>query len=411
MKIIKAMVGAAIATLSASYALAEELNLYLIPSPSSTAIQSFIPAFEEQTGIEVHVTEVPYSEAHQKLLLSVQLGQGQYDIAQFDNSFLAAFGGAGVMQPLDPRITTSSEYDIGDFEPGQRDYGNFEGKTLGLTLSTEPMIQWYRTDIYSELGLKPATTWDEYKSNAKTVKDADKGDGAMFGWGPNASWWWMTLVWSFGGHLYDEQLLPSVDTPEAILATRYFKDMLSYGPEGGISATGDDVANKFLSTDVGAMMQYSGYWGMALDPANNLHAGKIGTAPMPRGAADITHLAGWNIGIPKDAKNPGAAWKFLEFVLGKSNSKAFLKAGAAAIGRKSITSDSELLAIHPSLPLLNIPATSRIERLPQLRVWPEMEKAILDALPPMLNGTTDIPEGLAALNETLKPILAQERAE
>ncbi|TIU95247.1 MAG: extracellular solute-binding protein [Mesorhizobium sp.] len=109
MKIIKAMVGAAIATLSASYASAEELNLYLIPSPSSTAIQSFIPAFEEQTGIEVHVTEVPYSEAHQKLLLSVQLGQGQYDIAQFDNSFLAAFGGAGVMQPLDPRITTSSE--------------------------------------------------------------------------------------------------------------------------------------------------------------------------------------------------------------------------------------------------------------------------------------------------------------
>ncbi|TIU95248.1 MAG: extracellular solute-binding protein [Mesorhizobium sp.] len=110
------------------------------------------------------------------------------------------------------------------------------------------------------------------------MKDADKGDGAMFGWGPNASWWWMTLVWSFGGHLYDEQLLPSVDTPEAILATRYFKDMLSYGPEGGISATGDDVANKFLSTNVGAMMQYSGYWGMALDPANNLHAGKIGTA-------------------------------------------------------------------------------------------------------------------------------------
>lgn len=40
-----------------------------------------------------------------------------------------------------------------------------------------------------------------------------------------------------------------------------------------------------------------------------------------------------------------------------------------------------------------------------------MEKAILDALPAMLNGTTDIPEGLAALNETLKPILAQERAE
>ncbi|TIU95249.1 MAG: extracellular solute-binding protein [Mesorhizobium sp.] len=98
------------------------------------------------------------------------------------------------------------------------------------------------------------------------------------------------------------------------------------------------------------------------------HGARSREQPARRKNWHCTHLAGWNIGIPKDAKNPGAAWKFLEFVLGKSNSKAFLKVGAAAIGRKSITSDSELLAIHPFLPLLNIPATSRIERLPQLRV-------------------------------------------
>ena len=43
---------------------------------------------------------------------------------------------------------------------------------------------------------------------------------------------------------------------------------------------------------------------MALDPNSNMHVGKIGTAKMPMGAADTTHLAGWNIGIPTDAKNP-----------------------------------------------------------------------------------------------------------
>ena len=88
---------------------ADELNLYLIPSPSSTAIQSFIPAFTEKTGITVNVTEVPYGEAHQKLLLSVQQGQGQYDVAQFDNTFLAPFGAAGTMQPLDTWIGGSAE--------------------------------------------------------------------------------------------------------------------------------------------------------------------------------------------------------------------------------------------------------------------------------------------------------------
>ena len=154
------------------------------------------------------MTEVPYGEAHQKLLLTVQQGQGQYDVAQFDNTFLAPFGAPGTMQPLDAWITASAEYDIADFAQGQQDYGKYDGKTLGLTLSTEPMIQWYRTDIYDALGLKPAKTWDEFMANAKAVKESGKGDGAILGWGPNASWWWMTLVWSFGGHLYDANLIP-----------------------------------------------------------------------------------------------------------------------------------------------------------------------------------------------------------
>lgn len=391
-------------------ALAEDLNVYLIPSPSSTAIQSFIPAFEEKTGINVNVTEVPYGEAHQKLLLSVQLQQGQYDVAQFDNTFLAPYGAAGTMSPLDDYLAGSAGYDIADFEQGQQDYGKYDGKTLGLTLSTEPMIQWYRTDIYEELGLEPAKTWDEYRANAKAITDAGRGDGHIMGWGPNASWWWMTLVWSFGGHLYDANFVPQVNSPEAVAGTTYFKEMLEFGPEGGISASGDDTTNKFLSQDIGAMIQYSGYWGVALDPANSAFVGKLGTAPMPMGAVDITHLAGWNIGIPSDAKNPDAAWQFLEFVLGKSNASDYLLAGAAAIGRKSISTNAELLEIHPYLPLLNIPESSRIERYPQIRVWPEVEKAILDALPDILNGRVDVQAGLDALNETLKPILAQETA-
>jgi multiple sugar transport system substrate-binding protein len=410
MKPTASLLGAAVlaATFGATAA-AEEINVFLSPSPSATAIQSFIPAFTEKTGITVNVTEVPYGEAHQKLLLSVQQGQGQYDVAQFDNTFLAPYGAAGVMQPLDERVTASSEYDIADFEQGQQDYGKFDGKTLGLTLSTEPMILWYRTDIYDELGLKAPTTWEEYKANAKAIQDAGKGSGNILGWGPNSSWWFMTLVWSFGGQLYDADLNPTVNTPEAVAAVQFFKDMLAFAPDGAISASGDDVTNKFLSTDIGAMIQYSGYWGMALDPNSNKHVGKIGTAKMPMGTSDITHLAGWNIGIPSDAKNADAGWQFMEFVLGKANSVDYLKAGAAAIGRKSISSNEELLALHPYLPLLNIPATSRIERYPQIRVWPEMEKAILDALPGMLTGEVEIQAGLDTLNETLKPILAAER--
>ncbi|MEP6660196.1 MAG: sugar ABC transporter substrate-binding protein [Acidimicrobiales bacterium] len=386
-----------------------EINVFLIPSPSSTAIQSFIPEFTKQTGIKVNFTETPYGEAHQKELLSYQQKKGAYDVAQFDNTFLAAFGAAKVMTPLDDYLAKSSAYDIADFSQGQQDYGKYGGSTLGLTLSTEPMIQWYRTDIYDALGLKPATTWDEFKSNAEKVKAAGKGDGALIDFGPAATWWWMTLVWSFGGKLYDDNLQPTVNTPEAVKATEYMKSLLPLAPEGALSVDGDGVTGKFISQDIGAMIQYSGYYGFMQDPKTNKYVGKIGTAKMPMGTADITHLAGWNIGIPADSKNKDAAWKFLEFVLGKANAINFLNAGAAAIGRESITSNADLVAKEPYLKLLNIPSTSRIERYPQLKVWPEMDKAIQDTITNIFTGKSDVKSGLDGLEKALGPILAGEK--
>jgi len=184
--------------------LSGELNLFLIPSPSSTSIQSFIPEFEEKTGVKVNVSETPYGEAHQKQLLSYKQKSGAYDIAQFDNSFLAPFCQAKAMTDLGEWVSGSDEYDINDFDKGQQDYGKCaSGETFGLTLSTEPMIQWYRTDLYEKLGIKPATTWDEWYSNAQKIQ-ASGANGQLIGFGPNVSWWWMTMVWSFGGKLYDE---------------------------------------------------------------------------------------------------------------------------------------------------------------------------------------------------------------
>ena len=384
-----------------------EINVFLISSPSSTSIQSFIPGFEAETGIKVNVSETPYGEAHQKQLLSYQQKAGAYDVAQFDNSFLMPFCQAQAMAPLDSYLGDSSEYDIADFGQSQQDYGKCNGETLGLTLSTEPMIQWYRTDIYEKLGLTPAKTWDEYYNNAKKVQAAGYG-GQIIGFGPNVSWWWMTMVWSFGGKLYDDALNPTVNSKEAIAATDFLKKLMTVSPKGASTANSDEVTSKFLGEDIGAMINYSGYYGSVLDKTINKNEGKIGTAPMPKGSADITHLAGWNIGIPKDAKNPTAAWKFLEYVLGKSNAKSYLESGAAAIGRKSITTNAELLAKFPYLSQLEIPSSSRIERYPQIAVWPEFEVAAIDAVTQVLNGKSDSTKAMTALNEKLKPILAKE---
>ena len=66
------------------------------------------------------------------------------------------------------------------------------------------------------------------------------------------------------------------------------------------------------------------------------------------------------------------------------------------------------MAANPYLELLSIPDSSRIERYPQLKVWPEMDVAIVQAVTGILSDQTSVEDGLNQLNEDLAPILAAE---
>lgn len=387
----------------------DKITVFLIPSPNATAITALAADFTAETGIEVEISETPYGEAHQKQILAFQSGNGQYDVVQFDNTFLANYGSNGFLEPLQDRIAGSETYALDDFSPAIQDYGDFKGDTLGLILSTEPFLLWYRTDIYEELGLTVPETWDDYLANAQAIQESGLGGGQLMGYAtPVNAWWWYQLVWSFGGDLYDDQLNPTVNTPEAIAATEFYVETLAASSDGAISLTGDDVTNQFISADTGQMIQYSGYHPLVVDPETSSYPDLIGTARVPKGVADVIHLAGWNIGIPADSQNKDNAWRFLEYVMGKPNAKKFLEAGAAAPGRISTTTDPELLAKTPYLELLNIPAGVRVERYPQLTVYPEFEKTVGDVLANILSGQVSIEDGLGEMQEKLTEVLAAE---
>jgi ABC-type glycerol-3-phosphate transport system substrate-binding protein len=388
---------------------AGELNVFLVPSPSSTALQAMIPAFTEETGITVNVTETPYGEAHQQQLLAFRAGNGQYDVVQFDNTFLANYGNNQVLEPLDPYLEGSEAYDVDDFPAPLRDYGDYQGQTLGLILSTEPFLLWYRTDIFSELGLEPPETWDEYLQTARTISESGRAAGQIMGYAsPANSWWFNQLLWSFGGQLYDEDFNPTVDTPAGRQAIDFMVESLRYAPDAAVSATGDDVTNVFISEDVGMMIQYSGYYPLVVDPETSSFPDQVATVRVPTGSEDVIHLAGWNIGIPADSQRKDQAWQFLEFALGKDNATTFLEEGAAAIGRTSVTTDDALLSEQPYLAELNIPESVRVERYPQLVTWPEVESTMGTHIADILTGSLSPEEGLAAMQAALEPVLANE---
>ena len=384
------------------------INLFLIPSPSASALEKSIPAFEKATGIQVKFTETDYGTAHQKALLSIQSKQHAFDVVQYDNTFLAPFANANALAPLGSYVKNSAEYDINDFSPSLQTYGTYKGTDYGLMLSTEPFLTWYRTDIYNKLGIQPPKTWDDFKAASEKIKASSLAAGNIMGYGPNTDWWWMELVWSWGGQLYDKNFVPTVNTPQAVAATEYYKSLLASAPKGALSATGDDVTSIFVSKPVGEMIQYAGYASGVFDPKTSSYSTMIGTAAVPTGVANATELAGWNIGIAADSLQKDKAWKFLEFALGKSQAKTFLSYGAAAIGRISITSDATLVAKNPYLKLLTLSSGTTVYPYPHLVTWPEFDKACADALANIVAGKVAVQQGLDQLQATLTTILSKE---
>ena len=86
-----------------------------------------------------------------------------------------------------------------------------------------------------------------------------------------------------------------------------------------------------------------------------------------------------------------------------------LELGAAAIGRKSVTSDPAMLEKYPYLSLLTLDKPDLlVYPYPHLVVWPEFDKACADALADIVAGKVPVQDGLNALNDKLATILAKE---
>ena len=384
-----------------------EITVFLIQSPTADAIKARIPDFTTETGITVNVVDAPYDDAHQKMLLAFNSKQGSYDVVQFDNPYLAPFASQGTLAPLDDYIQGSADYDIADFVPALQDYGKYEGSTYGLNLSTEPFLLWYRTDIYEELNLEVPTTWDEYLANAKAIQASGTADGQVIANASSVnSWWWLQLVWSFGGDLTDADGNPSVNSDAAVKATDFMKELLKVSPKSAVTANGDDATTLFTTQDVGQMINYSGYAPVIMNPETSKYTDTIAAATIPSGVTNIIELTGWNIGVPADSKKQANAWKFLEWLLSKNNTPKLMDAGAAAIGRTSIVNNAEITAKAPYIAMLG-PAAETGRRLPALTQWAEISNQIGVAVQDILTGKTSTAEGLDALNDQLAVTLGK----
>ncbi len=295
------------------------------------AIEKTVKAFEaENSDIKVKLVLVPGSETETtKLMTAVAAGTGP-DVYYLDRFTVAQRAHYGVLEPLQDYLE-----EIGvDIEKLKKNFFEFtvkeatyRGKLYALPWDTDARVLFYNKKLFKEAGLdpnKPPQTikeLDEYAEKLTKMKGKRLIQIGFVPW--RGQGWHYTWGWAFGGKFYDpsKKKLAFADDPKILKALKW---EVTYAKKYGIKNIdaffsayrgGSAPVDPFM---IGKeAMRVDGNWLIAQIEKFAPKGFEYGFAPIPAppdGEKNSTWAGGWSLVIPKGAKHPKEAAKFLAFM-------------------------------------------------------------------------------------------------
>jgi sorbitol/mannitol transport system substrate-binding protein len=187
----------------------------------------------------------------------------------------------------------------------------------------------YRKDMFEKAGIEVnqdpnyQPKWDEVAQWAETIKEKNGTDGICLrgkpGWGEVLAPL-DTVINTFGGRWFDENWNAQLNSPEVKKAVNFYVDLVNKAGELGASSTGfQECANLFGQGQTAMWYDATSAVSVLEDPKTYPDlVGKIGYLPAPvMEKPNSGWLYTWALGIPKGAKNPDGAWKFISWMTSK----------------------------------------------------------------------------------------------
>lgn len=398
------------------------------------ALEKLLPEFEDLTGIKVELTHGPIDSVVQKELLALQSGICDYDVISSPYQFLGSFAENDYVLPLEPlmdnpKLSVIPGFDREDMIGGMWDAsGLWKGTYYGIPSNTCIMMLFYRKDLFKDPAekaefskrygyeLQVPKTWEQYSDIAEFftrkkgellagqklahdfygVTIAGKRHDAM-------TCEWLNYAWSFGGGVFDGKGNLIINSPQNTAALEYFVGLTKYAPPGVTNNTWDEVTTQFQQGIVALAVQFNDCAPALEDPTASKVHGKMGYGAIPIAKSPAAHFGAWTYFIPKAAKNPEAAWLFLQWANTPSVQKRLaLDGGFPCV--KSVYEDKELLENLPyweaSLEAYKISSTR-----PRIPEWNEMNNEMMLELSKAVSGEKTPKQALDTLQEKYNKLL------
>jgi multiple sugar transport system substrate-binding protein len=317
--------------------------------PWNDAIAMFEQEFPD---VEVQLEAVP-QEYGTKLLAQFAAGTAP-DVFMVGDGDVAKFVSQGVVEPLDPYISSEYGLDIDEFFPAIAEFGQIEGDTYLMSKDYSPLVLYYNKDHFREADLDfPAAdwTWDDLLDAALALTlDANGNDATSANFDPeNIQRWGIIIPAHWGDPLWLRGILPLIfqnggttlspdgtttdgylNSEATVEALQWYVDLFKVHH---VAPTREDIdayagADWFQSEL--ASMVWTGRWPLKDYQGNpNLNFGTMGLPAGPEGKANALCWAGF--ALYSESENKDAAWAFLKHIAAGEGAEEFAKYGFTAV--------------------------------------------------------------------------------
>src|ERR1700759_1342160 len=316
-----------------------------------TLLQTYIPEFEEKTGMKVDLQLSAFPVYNQQANLELSSGGSAYDFCNVTFILAARWVSAGLLANLDEFTSdanlTPAEWNPKDFVEGaQVPYRDAKGATYGYSWEGGAMLMGLsRMDLMEKKGLKIPKTFAELQQVCAELNGTDGVNGIVSFQLHN--WNLPPYIQGCGGNVFrnpPDDIMPALNSPQAIQATDYYANLLKTCAPRGVLTYTEDQARQSLLTGRSNIFIHSSAWvtPILLSPDSKVKATSR-VVRMPAGPVhDCPASNSQGLGIPKNAKNKKAAWEFIKWALSPEISLRMVKEhGHSSICRRSVIQSEE----------------------------------------------------------------------
>lgn len=272
--------------------------------------------FEQETGIEVTYTLLPFERLMDRELTLVAAGSAEVDIFGTHYAQIGRFGDA--LAPLTDYASRDG-VEAGDYVQGAFDAFTVNQNLLALPLTFDLRALYYRTDLFEEAGIEqPPTTRDELVEAAMALNDPPGLYGYLIvGKGDPALREFSDILWGNGGDFLENGLEPSRPTwnePEGVEALQWWYDLIHTDEivPPGVPGYGWEELSQLWTSGQAAMSKQWGP-GASQDPDLSSIIDNFAIAELPCHETCTTTAVCHGRGINIHSEHMDESWEFVKF--------------------------------------------------------------------------------------------------